>query len=73
MPTTVPKLATIGEVAKLLEVPPRRIEYILRSRGHIKPRATAAGARCFDDDAIEQIRCEIVAIDAKRRRRGGAA
>ena len=66
MPKTIPKLATIGEVAKLLNVPPRRIEYILRSRPHIMPRATAAGARCFDDEGIAQIRYELSAIDARR-------
>ena len=61
-----PRLATIGEVARLLRVPPRRIEYVLRSRPHIRPRATAGGARCFDDDAIAQIRHELNLIDARR-------
>jgi DNA-binding transcriptional MerR regulator len=68
---SVPPLATVGEIAKLLRVPLHRIEYVLRSRPHIKPRATAGGARCFDDDAIAQIRHELHAIDA-RRARGGA-
>ncbi len=76
MTKSVPKLATIGEVAKLLDIPPRRIEYVLRTRPHIRPRAMAAGARCFDDDAIAQIRHELNSIDARRcdqtRGRGGS-
>ena len=70
MTESVPKLATIGEIGKLLNVPPRRIEYVLRSRPQIQPRATAAGARCFDDDAIAQIRHELNAIDARRAEGG---
>ncbi len=66
MTESVPKLATIGEVAKLLDVPPHRIEYVLRTRPHIRPRAMAAGVRCFDDDAIAQIRHELNSIDARR-------
>lgn len=69
---SVPKLATIGEVVKLLRVPLHRINYVLRSRSHIRPRATAGSARCFDDEAIAQIRHELNAIDARRdARRGG--
>ena len=65
MTKSVPKLATIGEVAKLLNVPPHRIEYVLRTRPYIRPRAMAAGVRCFDDDAISQIRHELNSIDAR--------
>ncbi len=65
MTESVPQLATIGEVAKLLNVSPHRIEYVLRTRPHIRPRAMAAGVRCFDDDAIAQIRHELNSIDAR--------
>jgi DNA-binding transcriptional MerR regulator len=71
MTHSVPRLATVGEVAKLLRVPLHRIEYILRSRPHIKPKATAGGARCFGDDAIAQIRHELNSIDARQRGEGG--
>ncbi len=71
MTESVPKLATIGEVAKLLTVSPHRIEYVLRTRPQIRPRATAAGVRCFDDEAIARIRHEMNSIDARRGRRGG--
>ena len=62
----VPKLATVGEVAKALGVPVRRVEYVVRSRS-ISPRATAGGLRCFDDQAIARIRHAITAIDARRQ------
>ena len=68
----IPRLATVGEIAKLLDVPLHRIEYILRSRPQIRPRATAGVARCYDDAAIAQIGHELNAI-AARRRRGGQA
>lgn len=61
-----PRLATIGEVANILNAPLHRIEYIVRTRPHVKPRAIAAGARCFDDRAIALIRHELNAIDARR-------
>lgn len=66
MTENVPKLATVGEVARLLNVAPHRIEYILRTRPHIRPRATAGGVRCFDDHAIAQTRHELNAMDARR-------
>ena len=69
----IPTLATTGEVAKTLGVPPQRIEYILRTRPHIRPRAIAAGARCFDDTAIGLIRDELDAIAERRLSQGGAA
>ncbi|MBU0716733.1 MAG: helix-turn-helix domain-containing protein [Planctomycetes bacterium] len=61
----VPRLATTGEVAHLLGEPVHRIQYILRTR-NIMPRATAAGARCFDDEAIARIRYELHLVDARR-------
>ena len=66
MSRSLPRLATIGEVARLLGQPLHRIEYVLRSRPHITPRATAGRARCFDDKAIAQIRHELNTIDARR-------
>lgn len=62
----VPRLATTGEVAQLLGVPLHRIQYVLQTRSHIRPAATAGGARCFDDDAIAKIRHELNAIAARR-------
>lgn len=61
----VPKLATTSEVAQILRVPKHRIEYLLRTRTHIRPRATAGRSRCFDENAITQLRHELNAIAAK--------
>lgn len=68
----VPRLATIGEIARTLDVPLHRVEYVVRSRTHIRPRAVAGSARCFDDNAIAQIRHELNAIDARRGRKAVA-
>ena len=68
MTGSIPRLATIGEVAKLLQVPLHRVAYVLRSRPHIRPRARAGCARCFDDNGIAQIQHELSNIDTRRRR-----
>ena len=66
MKRNLTRLATVGEIGRLLDVPLHRIEYVLRTRQHIRPRAVAGCARCFDDRAIAQIRHELHAIDARR-------
>jgi len=66
MRASLPKLATVGEISRLLRAPIHRIEYVLRTRPHISARAVAGRARCFDDNAIAQIRHELNAIDARR-------
>lgn len=66
MAHSTPRLATVGKLALLLRVPVHRIQYVLRTRPHIRPRARAGGIRCFDDDAIAEIRHELNAIDARR-------
>jgi hypothetical protein len=68
MSEDLPQLVTIGQLVAMLDVPRHRIEYILRSRAHIRPRAVAGGVRCFDDDAVARIRHELAAIDARRER-----
>ena len=66
MPESLPRLATIGEVAAQLHIPLHRIEYVLRTRPHIQPRAVAGLARCFDDKAIAQIKRALDGIAARR-------
>lgn len=67
---SLPRLATPAEVARVLGVPLHRVLYVLRSRPHIFPRAIAGAARCFDDNAIAQIRHELNAIAARRADKG---
>ncbi len=69
-PPPPPALATLGVVAARLGVPPYRVDYILKTRPAIRPRAWAAGARCFDEAAIALIQEELLAIDASRADRG---
>ena len=52
------KLLTIGEIAKQLDCPVYKVDYIVMSRG-IKPSQLAGRFRVFDEDALEQIRSEV--------------
>lgn len=52
------KLLTVGEIAKQLDCPIHKVEYIIMSRG-IKPVQLAGRFRVFDDGALERIRSEV--------------
>ena len=67
MSNKIPRLVTVGVIAKELDEPIHRVEYILRTRKHIAPRATAGGLRLFDNDAIEQVLNEIISINTKTK------
>ena len=49
---------TIGDLARRLQEPAHRINYILETR-HIEPIGIAGGYRVFDEDACERIRAEL--------------
>ena len=66
MPEKAPRLVTIGVSAEELGVPVDRVNRVLRTRSHIRPRAYAGNVRLFDNDAIAQVRYEINRIDARR-------
>jgi hypothetical protein len=61
----LPELNTPGKVAQQLGVPIHRVQYVLRSRPHLRPAATAGRLRLFDDETIEQIARELQTIDSK--------
>ena len=63
--TKPPELNTLGKVAQHLQVPVHRVQYVLRSRPHLQPAATAGRLRLFDDETIEQIAKELQTIDSK--------
>lgn len=63
--TKPPELNTLGKVAQHLRVPVHRVQYIVRSRPHLRPAATAGRLRLFDDKTIEQIANELRNIDSK--------
>lgn len=62
----VAKLRTPGVLAADLKVPLHRVLYILQTRDHIRPSATAGGLRLYDREAVALIRHELNAIDARR-------
>lgn len=62
---SIPVLVTIGVIASNLGVSVDRVRYILRTRDYIKPRATAAGMRLFDSQAIVDVRHELNVIGSK--------
>jgi len=61
-----PQLRTPGLIARELGEPLHRIQYLLRTRNHIRPSARAGNVRLFDREAVSQLRHELNAIDARR-------
>lgn len=66
---SVPKMRTAGVLAADLKVPLHRIQYLLRTRRHIRPAASAGRLRLYDRAALAMLRHELNAIDARRERR----
>ncbi len=63
----IPKLRTPGVLASDLGEPLHRVQYVLRSRSHIRPTATAGRLRLYDLEALALIRHELNAMDARRK------
>jgi len=61
-----PKLRTPGIIAAEIGQPLARVQYILRTRSHIRHVATAGRLRLYDREAVAQVRHELNAIDARR-------
>lgn len=66
--STTPRLRTPGVLAELLGVPLHRVEYILRTRPHIRAAARAGRLRLYDNHALALLRHELNSIDARRTR-----
>lgn len=69
MVDSLPRLVTVGVIASEVGVPVERVCRILRARPYIRPLAYAGSFRIFDNAAIDQVRCELSTIDAKREAR----
>ncbi len=67
--STLPRLRTPGVISQELGESLARVQYILRTRPHIRPAALAGQLRLYDRDAVAMIRHECRAIDARRARR----
>jgi predicted transcriptional regulator len=65
-----PALATVGIVSDRLGQPLHRIQYILRSRPHIQPTATAGRLRLFDEQSVQRIEAELRKIDRRGANHG---
>ena len=50
---------SIGSIAKALGHRRAQVKYVLDSRESIKPIATIAGTRVYDNKAIAQVRAEL--------------
>lgn len=66
MPEKAPQLVTIGVIARELGITVDRVDRVLRTKPHIRPRAYAGNVRLFDNEAIARVRYEINRIDARR-------
>jgi len=64
-----PRMRTPGIVAQELGESLQRVQYVLRTRPHIKPAALAGRLRLYDRQAVAMVREELHAIDARRARR----
>lgn len=65
----IPKLKTLGVLTQDLRVAQHRLAYVLRTRPHIRPTATAGRFRLYDREAVAMIRYELNAMDARRCRK----
>lgn len=62
----ITQLRTTGVIADLLDVPLYRVLYILKTRPHIQPSATAGIFRLYDKEAVALILDELQVIDASK-------
>ncbi len=65
MPASVAILPTVGTIARRLNVPLHRIEYIIEAR-RIRPEGRAGNARVFSEAAVERMASELRRIDEER-------
>ena len=66
MTASIDSLVTPGDIARILREPLHRVDYILNTRQGIRPMRRAGIVRLFGPEAIDEVRQEISAIDAKR-------
>ncbi len=65
MPTTVPSVPTVGEIARRIGCPLHRVEYVIRAR-RLRPKGRAGNVRVFSEADVKFIAAEIRRIDAER-------
>lgn len=65
MSTLVPAAPTVGEIARRIDQPIHRVEYVIRAR-RIRPTAVAGNARIFSEADVARIADELRRIDADK-------
>lgn len=65
MPASVPAAPTVGEIARRIDQPIHRVEYVIRARG-IKPQSVAGNARVFAETDVDRIASELRRIDREK-------
>ena len=65
MSGTIPSELTISEIARRVDVPVHRVEYIIRTRS-VRPVRVAGNCRIFTDQDVDRIAAELRRIDAER-------
>jgi hypothetical protein len=72
--TSLSREPTVGEIARRLNEPLHRVEYVIRSR-NIKPSALAGNCRVFGEEAVQLIEQELrrMAEVNQTRRSSGAS
>ena len=68
--SNLPRLRTPGVIAQELGESLARVQYVLRTRPHIRPAALAGRLRLYDRQAVAMIRHECHAIDARQSGKG---
>lgn len=65
MASTAPASPTVGEIARRLNRPLHRVEYVIRARS-IKPASIAGNARVFSEADVQYIAGELRRMDEER-------
>ena len=69
----LPRLRKPGVIAQELGESLQRVQYVLRTRSHIKPAALAGRLRLYDRQAVAMVRHELTAMDARQAEQGVAS
>ena len=59
----VQEFLTVGQIAKRLGAPVHRVEYVLRTRGQLRPLGRAGHARVYSEGDLQFIGSELRKIN----------
>jgi len=70
--STLPRLRTPGVIARELGESLQRVQYVLRTRPHIKPAALASWSRLYDRPAVSIVQHDLNTMDARQNTHSSA-